>query len=658
MREPSRATHPWRWMSALLVLLLAYVAVHSPALSIIAQLTGLRASRCYFACSGWIAGSQPGAAPAALLALALAVLGGWIAASWLPLRPADRPVAFGLVTLTLATVPAALIGLIGWILGSTPLKPPVGPLISALPAATLVGWAAVRGWRPRPPVRAGLRPAWLALVLLCVAVGLLSVLAFLSATHPPTTYDALSYHAPLAVYFWRDGNLGALLDRQPWAWALAHPGTAEIWFGLLRLAGGEAAANLGQLPFAFLGAVGLFAFALRLGAGRAGAVLGGLAFLGAPIVVLQSGAQLNDLAAGALLMAAVGLAASPPAGWTPARVALIGLALGLAATTKLAALPAVGGIGLAVLAGAGRNKRASSLAALSAGFAIAAGPWWVRNLLLYGNPVYPADIPFIGLGVPLHSFAKKDTWFLPGAWAWPLYPLVEPHNELSGMGALFAVGALPGLVVALRRARRWPLALYGALLALALPAWWFLTPREPRFLLGPLALAFGFIGWSLRAVGHRLRPLATGVLALAAVFSAFVTGDQALAPLARATADRARFYDVVWAIDSVAAGLPEEEGMLYHTGHAVLSYAGDYPLLGPGLGRTLIVIDGMIPTDSIASIMRRQRLNYAYVPAGPGATGDVESMYPAELFELVRVSPVRGGPSDGTRRHLFRLRKE
>jgi hypothetical protein len=640
----------------IMVLLLAgYVAAHSPALGWLGHGLGLRVGRCYFTCGGWVAGGDlPGMAAAWLLLLAAAGA-AWVLAGQPWAAPFERPLWFGLAWLGLVAVPSAALGAIGWWIGVPLLRPPLGPVLAALPSLLLL--VAERShWReaPRPRIRA---PRGLAGLLGAVAAGLLATRVAIALGHPPTGYDALSYHAPLAVYLWRDGDLGAFLERTPWAWALAHPGAAELWFGLLRLAAGERVASLGQLPFALLGGGAVYAFAIRLGIGRGGGRLGAAAFLLAPIVVLQSGVQVNDLAAGALLMTAAALAAAPGGRWSGWRLAAVGLALGLAVTTKLAALPAVIAVAgwVSVVGWRARRWRAL-MPGILAGLA-AVAPWWARNLVLFGNPIFPAALPLVGRGFVVGDFAKKDAWFVPAPAAWPLYPWLEPHNDMSGFGAVFAVAAVVGLVVALMRARRpGPLVLYGVTVLVALPAWWVLTQHEPRLLLGVFGLGFGFVGWAVAAVPPARRRAAILVVGAAAIFSALVTLDQALRPLAREPVDRAEFYDRVWNVDSVAAGLPAAEPLLSHTGFARLSYASDYALLGRALGRSLYVVDGEMSADSIVGIMRRAGVRYAYLPAGPEAAETVIRMYPGDRFELVRRSNGNGEKLGDVRRYLFRLR--
>ena len=648
-----------RWLLAgMAAILLAYVAAHSPFLVLIGRAIGRTVSSCYFVCSGWIAYGRPLEAVSAIFALALA---GW-AAALLGRRfgatTAERLLVAGLLGLGLIVVPASWVGLLGWVLGAASLRPPLGPFLTGGAAAIVVGVVLLRGRRAGSPA-AWRRPrmSGLARILAVSASTLLLASAAISLSHPPAGYDALSYHAPLAVYYWRDGDLGSYLDRQPLAWALAHPGTAELWFGLLRVAAGERVASLGQLPLALLGAVAIHVLGRRTGLPSSLAILGGLAFLAAPIVVVQSGMQLNDLAAGSLLLAALALAAAPPKHWTTPRMAMLGLALGLTATTKLAAVPGVAAIVLYLLLRVRRVERPTVLIAAAAGaFALVVAPWWIRNLALYGNPLYPAALPLIGRGYVVGAFAQKDDWFVPHPVLWPLYPVIEPLNEMSGLGALLAVGGLPGIVLAIRRARRGPMVLLALVASVSLLAWWRVTQHEPRLLLGVIGAAFVGLGWVLLAVPRAHRCATAALLAVAALFSTVLTVDQALRPLAVAATSRALYYEQEWGIDSVAAGLPEEDGLLYHTGFAHRSYAGDYPLLGPSQGRRLVVIDGIRSSDSVVSALHQQGLRYAYVPARGEARDSVRRMYPADRFDLVHATDLSRGLWSETRRYLFRLK--
>jgi hypothetical protein len=145
---------------------------------------------------------------------------------------------------------------------------------------------------------------------------------------------------------------------------------------------------------------------------------------------------------------------------------------------------------------------------------------------------------------------------------------------------------------------------------------------------------------------------------LAAVFSTIVTFDQGLLPRIAEPVDRLRFYDEVWAVDPFVTGWNAREPLLYNTGYASLSYAGDYPLLGPELARVLLTVDTDVSTEAIVSLMKRHGAHYAYVPASPTFQPVVERKYAPDVFEVAHISTVPSGKRAGTKRYLFRLREK
>jgi len=144
----------------------------------------------------------------------------------------------------------------------------------------------------------------------------------------------------------------------------------------------------------------------------------------------------------------------------------------------------------------------------------------------------------------------------------------------------------------------------------------------------------------------------------AALFSAVATADQGLVPRLQQHDDRLRFYDVVWNIDPAVASAPASIPLLYNTGYASLSYAGDYPLLGERHDRVVVTVDVDASTESIVRTMRAANLRYAYVPASPSMQPEVVRKYATTWFTLDHVSDVQDGERAGTRRYLFRLRDE
>jgi hypothetical protein len=651
-----------------------YVAMHSPLRDPVLGLAGFERETCFFCDTslagfdlpGSLPGSELGDALAAAVLIVLATAGGWAVAARFDWALHEKLLAFGLATVALVTIPAAAVGGIASLVGEAYLRPPGGLLLTAIPSLAVVLVAARRGWSLAPPRGVGIPRSFLVRAILAVGVLLLLVEVIVTLTHPPSQGDALSYHAPLEVLFWADGNLTSVLDRSPETWALAHPGAAELWYGVFGLLGGERLANVGQLPFALLGAGAVFAFARRTGLRRDGAALAGAAFLLVPMVVLQVGTQANDLAGAALFMVGFALACAPVAEWRADRLAMIGLALGLAGATKLALLPSVGAVAayvlLAVLRRPGPARdRVDRAAAVVFGVAFLAAviPWWARNVIREGNPIFPQSIPLYGHGFEVGGGPEVDFDFVERRPAWPIYPFIEPIDDRSGYGALLAIAIVPGLWLAWKRARRAPLVLFGASFAVTLVFWWAYSLHEPRFLLPYAGLALALLPWALRAVPQQRRRLAGALVLAAAAFSVAVTLDQQVLPLARQPVDRAAFYDRVYGVDPVAQSLPEDEGVLVLTGfgHGPVDYTSYYPMLGPSQDRHVLLLDADTAegdTGVVVNRMKEGEVEYAYVQVTPEFRKDARELFARHQFELVHRSAFVLGERIGVRRTLYR----
>jgi hypothetical protein len=659
------------------VALVAYIVVHSPAQRLLQEIIGATIPGCPGVCDFeglW----QVARAAMAIWLIATAALGAWAVVERTSFATFERPVTWAVIAFALITIPAAFIGGLSDVASLPLLKAPLGYVLASVPSVVAIAWVMRSGWRPKRP-RFSVPPLPPIVLLVSSLVIVLTILSLgIAVRRPPTGSDELGYHAPLAVMLWREGNLGGFLAGLDDSWPMWHPASGELWVGLLLEIGGEPLAILGQLPFAWLGAGAAALFALRLRLPRPLAWLAGLLFLLSPMVVVQSSRMSSDVIAAGLVIAAGALAAAPVHSWSTDRVVLVALTLGVLAVTKLAALPLVVAIGGFMAWSTWRAHRRDTTSAIASAdgsppaggsrgarfvqasaigivlFLAAVGPWWARNVIAHGNPIYPAALPIIGRGIAQQRLRPMDPIHVPDPRLWPLYPLIDAHDNNSGLGAAFAVGIVPGLVGAAFLARRRPLALLATAAAVAIPAWWLFSRHEPRFLLGLAGLAFALIPFTLIVVGRRWRATATAILALASVLSAGLTVSTALSQEASEPVARDEFYTTVWDLNPAALVLPESEGLLLDD-DCPGGLKDLYPLLGPAQGRRVVRIPCEATPDDIVATLRRNGMSYAYITGFGADAGDWALRYPPSNFELVsRTVPSRPRAAD-REAHLYRL---
>ncbi len=276
---------------------------------------------------------------------------------------------------------------------------------------------------------------------------------------------------------------------------------------------GPSAMAIVQLPFALAAAALATATAQRLGAGAASWFAGAI-LLSCPIVVFQAGLAYADVLSLAALVAALPLLVDAVAGVGVAallRALAAGACLGLSLGAKYAAIPLIA-TGLPVLfvyalrapSGRLRLQNLARAFALSAVFVVGLVPpawfWYLRNLRLTDNPIFPIGVPALGLrGLFLSdAFNRGKELELVGRHVeWLAYPFTGALSHESGFGAAFAT-LVPialvvlGVVIA-RRLLRSCLPRFALLVGWGfgyLLSWWLGTPHEARHLL-PLVILFG-----------------------------------------------------------------------------------------------------------------------------------------------------------------------
>ncbi|MGD8626918.1 MAG: phospholipid carrier-dependent glycosyltransferase, partial [Anaerolineae bacterium] len=295
---------------------------------------------------------------------------------------------FGLAALSLATTALGFAGLLyRWLfwlllaLTGLALWREFGRLAGAIRRAAI----------PRP------RGVWPTLLVAFIAATLL--LALLVALTPPVEWDALTYHLAGPDRYLQNHRLTAEFD----IYYLFFPSFMEMLFTAGLALRSDIVARLLHFSYLLLTLGALGAFALRYWKPRQGLVAAAF-FVSIPTAVQIAAWAYVDLALSFYTFAAFyalynWLAApAPETGPRPAAargwLLLAGLFSGAAAAIKYtgaACLLALGAVLLWALIRRRIEARRFLVGALALGAltALVAGPWYLRNTLVAGNPIYP-----------------------------------------------------------------------------------------------------------------------------------------------------------------------------------------------------------------------------------------------------------------------------
>lgn len=222
-----------------------------------------------------------------------------------------------------------------------------------------------------------------------LAMGIVWCIVWLWTTIPPTFYDELAYHLPLAQYALRTGALPAF----PWSFFTYMPHLSDLFLGWGLALGGDVGAHSMHLVFWIVVWIAGWAFVEAtttpernpwIGCVIAGAFASSstFLFLGA-LPFAETSLTFAVLASAALI--ALPIASVP---WLP-----VGLLWGLAISVKLSGLSWVIAGAVAALA-MGWSMKSIFKAGLAA--IVIALPWWGRAWWLTGNPLYPLGYRWLG----------------------------------------------------------------------------------------------------------------------------------------------------------------------------------------------------------------------------------------------------------------------
>jgi hypothetical protein len=307
-----------------------------------------------------------------------------------------------------ALVGAAVWSPVWFFLGAAHLYRVPVALICALGGATLGVRACVRAF----PMGAtpGARVPWTSSAL----IGLVQALALVAALAPPTANDTLLYHLALPkTYIAAGGTVDT-----PFNIASFYPLGVEMHNVWAMLLGGlvgprtsEAAAGATLFAFAPLLALVTYGWARERGADPRWASLAALSVAAIPTAYDVAAGGYVDLALAAYTALAV---RGVGRWWTtldPAWLRSVAIAVGAALSIKLTTVFLVLALGLAILLRALQVSRQADpsvgparepgglalagLGGLGVG-ALLAAPWYVRNWVRTGNPVFPFFLSLLG----------------------------------------------------------------------------------------------------------------------------------------------------------------------------------------------------------------------------------------------------------------------
>ncbi|HMF08536.1 MAG TPA: hypothetical protein VKJ00_05330, partial [Thermoanaerobaculia bacterium] len=300
---------------------------------------------------------------------------------WVAGKTAVRRLAFDDWADELSTCTALGLGLVGtclFALSAARLFQPL-PLTLLVLAVHALGW---RTWRDLAArlARRGLLPGGVALLAALICAGLP---VFSLTLYPPTAFDETLYHLPYAKAFAANAGLPFLETlRFPVA-----PQLAEILCGALLLLAGDVAAHLPSL-LAFVATA--LALASWIGPRNPLAASGAAAlWLGNPLTAWLGGTAYVDLPLTLFAVLAWTWWDRWRRGGGTSRLVMAAAFAGFAAATKYNGLLIVALLFAATAIVSVRRRDAAALAKFLAVALLALAPWYARNLMQTGNPVFP-----------------------------------------------------------------------------------------------------------------------------------------------------------------------------------------------------------------------------------------------------------------------------
>jgi len=379
----------------------------------------------------------------------------------------------------------------------------------AFGAVVLVGGGFARWLRPptlddipREPTPTGLSFGALVCLALVLAAGLyLGIRSLLLAVK--VVSDGPIYHLYFAARWWKAGRL--VLVAAPFGENAAtyFPANGDLWFTwLLASWAGDRLARVGQAPFLALAGLAAYGCARSLGSRRSASVIATCWFVSStPLLIYSFEPNVDTIfVAGYMLATYFFLRGLRDEGDTAA-ICLGALAAGGALGTKAVGLVFVPPLLLLALVEVLRRsapspikiRRASAIVLLPL---VTGGYWYVRNLIVTGNPVYPLE-------VRVFAHTLWPGWYGPEAMRLSVYHIPLADWRALGdtllavldprLAPVWVAGLCMGWVLGRAKSaeNRRALLLLSLLAVLNILLYWVCIPyrTQQRFMLQALGLA-------------------------------------------------------------------------------------------------------------------------------------------------------------------------
>lgn len=313
---------------------------------------------------------------------------------WMPSPIADRAVRFGVIATALVIAVMLPLGAAGH------LSLPSVLLVEL--CACAVSFALARpvtvDSSETPAARSSPIPLGFAGAIVALAIPF-------AVTHAPfTLYDSISYHLFFAARWVQDHAIAIIPTPFSDVAQAYAPGNGELVFAWLMLPlHSDLLARMGQLPFAILAAAAVTAIAWRLGAEGAHLLYpAAFMLLSRPVAEQMVGANV-DLICAALFAASIYLLIVASATNAIRDWVVAGAAAGLYLGTKYLALVY---LPMLLVFAVFPRPRMRALWAVPGVFAFGL-PWYARNWIVAGSPIYPASVAPLGVTVARGAFTRS-----------------------------------------------------------------------------------------------------------------------------------------------------------------------------------------------------------------------------------------------------------